>query len=114
MPAEDSSRVACALAYAKDGEPAPPSLSTGRRASDQPLDITFWIDDEHRIRRIRIIGAIRTAADPAIARRVAEVLANRIDPDHVYQARQPEPLPADVVPVPETEAHAEQADEGAG
>jgi Fe-S oxidoreductase len=46
-------------------------------------------------------------------RHIAEVLAARIDPNHVYQPRQPEPIPADVVPVPVGEAHAEQADEGA-
>jgi LppX_LprAFG lipoprotein len=37
---------------------------------DQPLDITFWIDGDHRIRRIRIIGAILTSDDPGIARRI--------------------------------------------
>jgi LppX_LprAFG lipoprotein len=37
---------------------------------DQPLDVTFWIDGDHRIRRIRIIGAILTSDDPGIARRI--------------------------------------------
>ncbi len=35
---------------------------------DQPLDITLWIDQDNRIRRIRIIGAILTSDDPGIAR----------------------------------------------
>jgi hypothetical protein len=35
---------------------------------DQPLDITFWIDQDNRIRRIRIIGAILTSDDSGIAR----------------------------------------------
>jgi hypothetical protein len=31
--------------------------------------VTFWIDGDHRIRWIRIIGPILTAVDPASARR---------------------------------------------
>jgi LppX_LprAFG lipoprotein len=35
---------------------------------DQPLDVTIWIDQDNRIRRIRLIGAILTSDDPGIAR----------------------------------------------
>jgi hypothetical protein len=46
-------------------------------------------------------------------RHIAEVLAQRIAPNHVYQPRTAEPIPAGVAPVSVVEAHAEQADEGA-
>jgi hypothetical protein len=37
---------------------------------DQPLDVTVWIDQDNRIRRIRLIGAILSSDDPGIARRI--------------------------------------------
>ncbi|HET7094125.1 MAG TPA: FAD-linked oxidase C-terminal domain-containing protein, partial [Thermomicrobiales bacterium] len=45
-------------------------------------------------------------------RHIAEVLASRIAPDHVWTSRAPELLPADVAPTPEAEAHAENTGDG--
>jgi FAD/FMN-containing dehydrogenase/Fe-S oxidoreductase len=46
-------------------------------------------------------------------RHIAEVLANRISPDHVYKLKTAEPVAPDLVPKPEATVHAEQTTEGA-
>jgi len=43
---------------------------------------------------------------------IAEVLAERIAPDHTWRARAQEPVPAEVAPTPESVAHARNT--GAG
>lgn len=45
-------------------------------------------------------------------RHIAEVLAGRIAPDHVWKAAPPEPIPADITPTPETLVQAEHPPEG--
>jgi Fe-S oxidoreductase len=45
-------------------------------------------------------------------RHIAEVLADRIAPGHVWSARPPEPVPASVEPTPEMAAHARNTGEG--
>jgi Fe-S oxidoreductase len=46
------------------------------------------------------------------ARHIAQVLAERIAPGHTWTARPPEPVPAEVIPTPESVAHARNTGEG--
>ncbi len=46
-------------------------------------------------------------------RHIAEVLAGRIEPGHVYTPRAPEPIPVEVTPEPEVAAHMRNTPEGA-
>jgi hypothetical protein len=47
------------------------------------------------------------------AKHIAQVLAERISPSHVWASHSPEPVPADVAPTPEMTAHARNTGEGA-